>query len=56
MNPPQYEKVVEDCDEAMRIDSGYAKAVNRRGIALEALDRNEEALRGESGVHGLSQV
>ncbi|KAI0919491.1 hypothetical protein AcV5_001544 [Taiwanofungus camphoratus] len=45
MNPPQYEKVVEDCDEAMRIDSGYAKAVNRRGIALEALDRNEEALR-----------
>jgi import receptor subunit TOM70 len=46
MDPPQHEKVVEDCDEALKLDSRYVKALNRRGTALEALERYEEALRG----------
>jgi mitochondrial import receptor subunit TOM70 len=46
MEPPQHEKVVEDCDEALKLDSRYVKALNRRGTALEALGRLEDALRG----------
>lgn len=46
MEPPQHEKVVEDCDEALKLDSRYVKALNRRATALEALERYEEALRG----------
>ncbi|EMD35737.1 hypothetical protein CERSUDRAFT_115692 [Gelatoporia subvermispora B] len=45
MAPPQYEKVLEDCNEALRLDTSYVKALNRRATALEALDRSEEALR-----------
>jgi import receptor subunit TOM70 len=48
MAPPQHEKVVEDCDEALRLDSRYVKALNRRATALEALERYEDALRGPS--------
>jgi mitochondrial import receptor subunit TOM70 len=47
MEPPQHEKAVEDCDEALKLDSRYIKALNRRGTALEALERYEDALRGE---------
>lgn len=43
---PEYEKVVEDCDEALKLDSMYVKALNRRANALEYLGRLEEALRG----------
>jgi hypothetical protein len=46
MEPPQHEKVVADCDEALKLDSRYVKALNRRAAALEALERYEEALRG----------
>jgi import receptor subunit TOM70 len=46
MEPPQHEKVVEDCDEALKLDSRYVKALNRRATALEALERYEDALRG----------
>ncbi|CCL98887.1 uncharacterized protein FIBRA_00894 [Fibroporia radiculosa] len=45
MSPPQYEKVIEDCDEALKLDASYVKALNRRATALEALERVEEALR-----------
>ncbi|OSC98622.1 ADP/ATP carrier receptor [Trametes coccinea BRFM310] len=45
LNPPQHEKVVEDCDQALALDKNYLKALNRRATALEALDRLEEALR-----------
>ncbi|KAI0278444.1 hypothetical protein BC826DRAFT_1113408 [Russula brevipes] len=45
MEPPQHEKVVADCDEALKLDSRYVKALNRRATALEALERYEEALR-----------
>ena len=48
MEPPQHEKVVEDCDEALKLDSRYVKALNRRATALEALERYEDALRGAS--------
>jgi tetratricopeptide (TPR) repeat protein len=48
MTPPKYEQVVEDCDEALKLDANYVKALNRRANALEALERYEEALRGES--------
>ena len=45
MSPPKYELVVGDCDEALRADANYVKALNRRANALESLSRNEEALR-----------
>lgn len=45
MSPPKYDLVVQDCDEALRADTNYVKALNRRANALEALSRNEEALR-----------
>lgn len=43
--PPQYEHVVEDCTSALALDPKYAKALNRRATALEALDKLQEALR-----------
>jgi import receptor subunit TOM70 len=45
MTPPNYDQVVKDCDSALRLDSGYVKALNRRATAYEALGRDEEALR-----------
>ncbi|OBZ73262.1 Mitochondrial import receptor subunit tom70 [Grifola frondosa] len=45
MSPPEYQKVVEDCDMALSLDSGYVKALNRRATALEALEQLEDALR-----------
>ncbi|KAL4066371.1 hypothetical protein V8B97DRAFT_2066284 [Scleroderma yunnanense] len=45
MSPPQFERVVEDCDSALRHDPNYVKALNRRANALEALSRYEESLR-----------
>ncbi|KAF7789169.1 hypothetical protein EIP86_000106 [Pleurotus ostreatoroseus] len=45
MQPPQNEHVVEDCDEALRLDPRYVKALNRRATALEALGRFEDSLR-----------
>ncbi|KAF9512040.1 hypothetical protein BS47DRAFT_1486522 [Hydnum rufescens UP504] len=44
-SPPQYELVVRDCDEALKRDPAYLKALNRRANALEALNRLHEALR-----------
>ena len=38
---------MEDCDQALALDKNYLKALNRRATALEALDRLEDALRGE---------
>ena len=46
LNPPQHDKVVEDCDAALALDRKYLKALNRRAAAQEALERYEEALRG----------
>lgn len=46
MQPPQHEKVVEDCDAAVALDKKYTKALNRRATALEELGRYEEAGRG----------
>ena len=37
--------MIEDCDSALRLDSSYLKALRRRAAALEALDRDEEAVR-----------
>ncbi|KAF8728385.1 hypothetical protein AX14_006724 [Amanita brunnescens Koide BX004] len=45
MSPPKHELVVEDCDEALKLDSSYVKALNRRALALEGLERYEESLR-----------
>ncbi|KAG6885324.1 hypothetical protein C0993_003171 [Termitomyces sp. T159_Od127] len=45
MDPPQYDLVVADCDEALKLDVMYIKALNRRAMALESLHRYEEALR-----------
>ncbi|KAH7923572.1 ADP ATP carrier receptor [Leucogyrophana mollusca] len=45
MTPPKLENVVGDCDEALKLDKNYVKALNRRGNALEGLLKYEEALR-----------
>lgn len=45
LSPPKYELVVADCDEALKLDRVYLKAMNRRATALEALERHDEALR-----------
>lgn len=38
--------MIADCNEALKLDKTYIKALNRRATALEALDRLEEAVRG----------
>ncbi|KAH7325209.1 ADP/ATP carrier receptor [Rhizoctonia solani] len=43
--PPQHQKVIEDCTEALKLDPKYAKALNRRATALEAMDNLKDALR-----------
>ncbi|KZS95313.1 mitochondrial outer membrane translocase receptor TOM70 [Sistotremastrum niveocremeum HHB9708] len=45
MSPPLHHKVVEDCDAALKLDSTYVKALNRRATALEALEKYKESLR-----------
>ncbi|KAI0665614.1 hypothetical protein C8Q78DRAFT_1083846 [Trametes maxima] len=45
LNPPQHDKVIEDCDKALELDKNYLKALNRRATALEVLERFPEALR-----------
>ncbi|TFK65437.1 ADP/ATP carrier receptor [Pluteus cervinus] len=45
MTPPLYDLVVIDCDSALSLDPNYVKALNRRALALERLQRYEEALR-----------
>ena len=50
MSPPQHDRVVADCDDALRQDPNYVKALNRRATALESLNRYEEALRGMSRI------
>jgi import receptor subunit TOM70 len=45
MQPPKHELVVADCDEALKLDANYVKALNRRATALEALGQYDGALR-----------
>ncbi|THV05355.1 mitochondrial outer membrane translocase receptor TOM70 [Dendrothele bispora CBS 962.96] len=50
VSPPNYELVVQDCDDALKLDSKYVKALNRRASALENLERYAEALRDYTAV------
>ncbi|KAF9005200.1 ADP/ATP carrier receptor [Cyathus striatus] len=50
MSPPKNELVIADCDEALKLDPKYVKALNRRAIALEKLGRRVEALRDYSAA------
>ncbi|KAK4689665.1 hypothetical protein P7C73_g431, partial [Tremellales sp. Uapishka_1] len=43
--PPAYDLCVGDCDEALKLDHTYVKALKRRATALENLGRDEEAVR-----------
>ncbi|KAI8916161.1 hypothetical protein EDD86DRAFT_273010 [Gorgonomyces haynaldii] len=43
-NTQQYEKVVEDCTSALKIDPKYIKALNRRAQAFENLGQFKDAL------------
>ncbi|EDR10817.1 uncharacterized protein LACBIDRAFT_315654 [Laccaria bicolor S238N-H82] len=38
MSPPKHDLVVLECDEALKVDANYVKALNRRAIALEGLE------------------
>lgn len=43
---PEYEKAIDDCTEALKINPKHERSIQRRGNALEKLGRLEEALRG----------
>ncbi|XP_058799636.1 protein unc-45 homolog B [Phymastichus coffea] len=45
-----YEKVIKDCEEALKISPNDPKALFRRCLALEALERFEEAYRDARAV------
>lgn len=45
-----YEKVIKDCDNALKICSNDPKALFRRCQALEALERFEEAYRDAKNI------
>ncbi|THG93629.1 hypothetical protein EW145_g8326 [Phellinidium pouzarii] len=47
---PEYEKAVDDCTEALRINPKHERSIGRRATALEKLDRFEEALRDFTAV------
>ncbi|KAL9709013.1 TOM (translocase of outer membrane) complex component [Leucoagaricus gongylophorus] len=55
MTPPQYEKVIADCDKALQHDRTYVKALNRRAGAYEALGKNELALQDFTAATILDQ-
>ncbi|OMH78968.1 Mitochondrial import receptor subunit tom70, partial [Zancudomyces culisetae] len=40
----KYEEVIEDCNEALKIDSKYIKALMRRAQAYEQVGKNQESL------------
>ncbi|KAG6839986.1 hypothetical protein C0991_009864 [Blastosporella zonata] len=44
MAPQIPQLAVEDCDEAIKLEPTYVKAINRRGIAFEILERFDDAL------------
>ena len=48
LSPPKLDLVVQDCDEALKLNPDYVKALNRRATALEQLGQYENALRGMS--------
>ena len=41
----QYQFAIEDLDEAIRLDSGYAVAYHNRGVAYQSLGMSKEAER-----------
>ena len=49
--PPKLDLVVQDCDEALKLNPDYVKALNRRATALEQLGQYESALRGMLALH-----
>lgn len=40
----EYERAVEDCDAAIKLDAGFAQAYNNRGLAKQALGDLREAM------------
>lgn len=46
-NLGQSEQVIQDCNDALKLDPVYVKALNRRAHAFEKLEKYEEALYGK---------
>ena len=46
MSPPKLDLVVEDCNEALKLNPDYVKALNQCAAALEQHGQHEKALRG----------
>lgn len=49
-NIGEQEKVVEDCNQALKLDKSYLKAINRRALAYEKLNNLRESLNDYTAV------
>lgn len=51
---PEYQKAIDDCSEALRINPAHTRSLGRRGNALEKLEKYRDALCDFTAVTLLS--